>query len=100
MKHSQPPAEPPVAPTLPHETVVHGVTLRDDYAWLKADNWREVLADPSVLPGHIRTHLEAENAFAETILAPTAALRKTLVAEMRGRIREDDASVPARDGPF
>ncbi|CAH1669333.1 MULTISPECIES: S9 family peptidase [unclassified Chelatococcus] len=100
MKHSQPPTAPPVAPTTPHETVVHGVTLRDDYAWLKADNWREVLADPSALPGHIRAHLEAENAFAETILAPTAAQRKTLVAEMRGRIREDDASVPARDGPF
>ncbi|MBS7698437.1 MULTISPECIES: S9 family peptidase [unclassified Chelatococcus] len=100
MKQNQPLAEPPVAPTSPHETIVHGVTLRDDYAWLKADNWREVLADPSTLPAHIRTHLEAENAFADAVLSPLADLRKILVAEMRGRIREDDASVPARDGPF
>ena len=100
MKRTQPLVEPPVTPTAPHEAVVHGVTIHDDYAWLKADNWREVLADPSTLPSHIRAHLEAENAYADRMLASTAELRRTLVAEMRGRIREDDASVPARDGPF
>ena len=72
----------------------------DDYAWLKDENWQEVLRDPSVLDPDIRKYLEAENAYTEGLLGHTSALQKTLVAEMRGRIKEDDSSVPAPDGPF
>ena len=57
-----PPSEPPVFAE-PREFEVHGVRLRDDYAWLKAENWMEVLKDPAVLPPRIRAHLEAENAY-------------------------------------
>ncbi|MFT0860970.1 S9 family peptidase [Ancylobacter sp. G4_0304] len=80
--------------------VFHGETLSDPYAWLRAENWREVMRDPSVLAPDIRAHLEAENAAADAWFAPHAELRKALVAQMRGRIKEDDASVPARDGAF
>jgi oligopeptidase B len=79
---------------------VHGITLVDDYAWLKDPNWQEVLRDPSVLTADIRNYLEAENDYTESLLGHTAGLQKTLVAEMRGRIKEDDSSVPAPDGPF
>ncbi len=72
----------------------------DDYAWLRADNWREVLRDPAALPPDIREHLEAENAYAEAVLAPTKALRRQLVKEMRARMKEDDADVPQGDGPY
>ena len=51
----------------------HGVTLTDDYAWLRADNWREVMRDPSVLDPTIRAYLEAENAYAKAALAHTEA---------------------------
>ena len=91
------------APTIearPTERTLHGVTLQDDYAWLRADAWREVLRDPSVLPPAIRAVLEAENAYAEAHLAPSAALIQALVAEMRGRMKEDEASVPLEDGPW
>jgi oligopeptidase B len=91
---------PPPAPKRPRELTLHGAVLRDDYAWLKADNWREVLADPAALPAEIRGHLEAENAYTAEVLAPIESLRAALVKEMRGRIKEDDASVPAPDGPF
>jgi oligopeptidase B len=40
-----------------HSSVVHGVTLQDNFAWLRADNWREVLDDPDQLPLDIRAHL-------------------------------------------
>jgi len=66
----------------------------DPYAWLRADNWQEVLRDPSVLDPEIRAYLEAENAYTDTIMAPLSVLRTGLVAEMRARIKEDDASVP------
>jgi oligopeptidase B len=91
---------PPSAERRPIESTVHGVTLVDDYAWLKAANWQEVLRDPAALPADIRAYLEAENAYAEATLAPVADLRETLVAEMRGRMKEDDSSVPLPDGPF
>jgi oligopeptidase B len=91
---------PPVAPRRPHSFTTHGITVVDDYAWLKAPNWQEVLRDPSVLDPDIRIYLEAENDYTDSLLGDTAALQKTLVAEMRGRIKEDDSSVPAPDGPY
>jgi oligopeptidase B len=97
-RKSSPPA--PVAPRRPHSFTVHGVTIVDDYAWLKDKGWQEVLRDPSVLNADIRGYLEAENAYTDSLLGHTAGLQKTLVAEMRGRIKEDDSSVPAPDGPY
>jgi oligopeptidase B len=91
---------PPVAPRRPSPRTLHGVTVTDDYAWLKDEKWQQVLRDPSVLDPDIRAYLEAENRYAETLLAQTEALQKTLVAEMRGRIKEDDSGVPTPDGPF
>lgn len=79
---------------------IHGIALEDDYAWLKAENWQKVLRDPAALAAEIRAVLEAENAYADHVLAPTADLQKRLVAELRGRIKEDDADVPVADGPF
>jgi oligopeptidase B len=81
-------------------TNIHGVMLRDNYGWLKAANWQEVLRDPAALPGDIRAVLEAENDYAQAMLAPAAKLRAEIFKEMRGRIKEDDAEVPRPDGPW
>ncbi|HEV7411550.1 MAG TPA: S9 family peptidase [Bradyrhizobium sp.] len=97
---SSPPPAAPIAPRRPHSFTTHGITITDDYAWLKDPNWQEVLRDPSVLDPDIRSYLEAENDYTESLLGHTAGLQKMLVAEMRGRIKEDDSSVPAPDGPF
>ena len=53
----------------------HGVDLIDDYAWLRADNWQDVMRDPAVLDPEIRAHLEAENAYTEAQLADTRRSR-------------------------
>jgi len=90
----------PTAPRRPHSFTRHGITIVDDYAWLKDPKWQEVLRDPGVLDADIRQYLEAENAYTESLLGHTADLQKTLVREMRGRIKEDDSSVPAPDGPY
>lgn len=91
---------PPRAEVRTKTTQVHGVTLRDDYDWLRAANWKEVLREPEALPADIRAYLEAENAYAAALMAPTRALQRELVKEMRGRLKEDDSSVPQPDGPF
>ncbi|MGE0846426.1 MAG: S9 family peptidase [Flavobacteriaceae bacterium] len=78
----------------------HGVDRDDPYGWLRADNWQAVMRDPGVLPADIRAHLEAENAYADAVLEPVKGLRETIFAELKGRIPEDDASVPMPDGPW
>lgn len=91
---------PPVAAKKPVTDTRHGITRTDDYAWFRADNWQQMFKDPSILNPEIRTYLEGENAYMEAAMGDTAALQKTLFAEMRGRIKEDDSSVPMKDGPF
>jgi oligopeptidase B len=95
---SRPP--PPVARKVPLEIEQLGRRRTDSYAWMKDDNWREVLRDPKALREDIRAHLEAENAYTKAMLAETEPLQAALFAEMRGRIKEDDSSVPAPDGPW
>ena len=91
---------PPAPKKVPHSDTWHGIARSDDYAWLRADNWQEVFRDPGLLDPEIRAHLEAENAYQAAMLEDVAALRATLAAEMRGRIKEDDSSVPMKDGPY
>lgn len=90
----------PTARTVSSQQVVHGLTLVDDFAWLRDPMWQEVFRDTSILQPDIRAYLEAENAYTEKAFAPHEALKKKLIAEMRGRIKEDDSSVPSRDGAY
>jgi oligopeptidase B len=77
-----------------------GRTRTDDYAWMKDDNWQQVLRDPVLLRADIRDHLNAENAWTKAMLADTEAMQAALFAEMKGRIKEDDSSVPSPDGAY
>jgi oligopeptidase B len=72
----------------------------DPYAWLRDPNWRAVLKDPSAMAPEIRAHLEAENRYADAFFAPLQALIADLKREMRGRIKDEDLSVPIPDGPY
>jgi len=90
----------PVAERRPSIAHVHGVDLHDDYAWLRASNWQEAMREPQKLPADIAGYLEAENAYYEAAMADTVDLQARLVEEMRGRIKEDDSSVPRDHGPF
>ena len=91
---------PPRANRRPLASTHHGITRVDDYAWLRASNWQTVMRDPSVLDPEIRAYLDAENTYTAAVMDDTEALQQRLFAEMKGRIKEDDASVPAPDGPF
>jgi len=80
--------EPPRAKVVPHPLVTHGDVRIDDYYWLADRDDPEVLA-----------YLEAENAYTEAKTAHTRGLRETLFEEIRGRIKQDDSTVPyLRDG--
>src|SRR5271165_1277230 len=87
---------PPRADIRPIQRSAHGMAWTDEYAWIRAENWREVLRDPRRLPSDIRALLEAENAYAGALLAPTADLQKELVREMRARLRRQRAAAGRR----
>jgi len=87
-------ATPPVAEKRPSSTTHHGITVTDDYAWLRDPGYPEV-TDPAIL-----AHLEAENRWFESRMAPRQGLVDKLFAEMRGRIKEADKSVPQKDGAW
>ncbi|WP_148713743.1 S9 family peptidase [Chitinolyticbacter meiyuanensis] len=80
---------PPIAPRRPRRLKKHGETRIDDYYWLRDKD------DPAVLD-----YLQAENAYAEVVMADSKPLQDTLFAEMKARIREDDSSVPYRLGDW
>ena len=80
---------PPVARKEPKQTTIHGVTLTDDYAWLRNKEAAEVTA-----------YLEAENAYAESVMAALAGLREELYQEMLSHVKQTDVSVPFRDGAW
>ena len=93
-------AEAPRAEKRDWQATCHGITREDPYHWLRAENWQDVMRDPAVLAEDIRTYLDAENAFTEMALGHTKDLQGRLFDEMKGRIKEDDSSVPAPDGHY
>ncbi|MBX3481826.1 MAG: S9 family peptidase [Caulobacter sp.] len=97
------PASKPVPPKprkIPKVTTQLGRTRTDDYAWMKDDNWQAVLRDPTLIKADVKAHLIEENAYTKAMLAPTEGLQEKMFEEMKGRIKEDDASVPSPDGSW
>jgi oligopeptidase B len=84
----------PVAAVRPHGYTRHGITVEDPYHWLKDEGYPKV-DDVAVLD-----YLKAENSYFEAAMKPLQPLVETLFTEMKGRIKEDDASVPAKDGDW
>ena len=92
---------PPTADKKNHVTSHHGIAKNDPYHWLRADNWQEVMRDPSKLDKKIKNYLDQENSyFAAGFGNKSKDLQEIIYREIRARIKEDDTSVPSPDGPF
>ena len=85
---------PPLAAKIPSSTTHHGITVTDDYAWLRDPGYPEV-TDKAVLD-----HLKAENAWFDARMASQQGRIDALFKEMRARIKEADKSVPQKDGDY
>jgi len=85
---------PPKAVKKPHSVTHHGITVTDDYAWLRDPGY------PEVKDGAILAHLAAENAWFESRMAGQQDRIDALFKEMRARIKEADKSVPQKDGDY
>ncbi len=79
--------QPPMAEKKTKTTNIHGVTLVDDYFWLREKT------NPAVM-----AHLQAEDAYANAEMKPTVALQEKLYNEMLSHIKQTDSNVPFRWG--
>jgi oligopeptidase B len=82
-------AIPPKLKKMPHQMEMHGHVRNDEYFWLNNRS------DPAVT-----SYLEAENVHTDAVLSPVRDLKQRLLAEMKGRIKEDEESAPYRDGNY
>jgi oligopeptidase B len=80
---------PPVADREPKKTSIHGIELLDDYAWMREKGAPRVTA-----------YLEAETAYTVAAMSGTEPLQKKLYDEILSHIKEDDASLPYREGAW
>lgn len=94
------PENPPIANRIESICSAHDQQWVDEYAWLRADNWQEAMGEPAKLPGPIAEYLQAENDYYEQATAGLKPLQAELIAEMRGRMAENDDSVPQKHGLY
>ncbi|NOQ75328.1 MAG: prolyl oligopeptidase family serine peptidase [Crocinitomix sp.] len=73
----------PIPKKIPHTLSLHNHQRVDDYFWMRDRENADVIE-----------HLNAENTYTDSILAPTKNLQEELFKEMKGRIKEDDSSAP------
>jgi oligopeptidase B len=81
--------QPPEAKKVQHVTQVNGVTLKDNYFWLRDKK------DPDVMK-----YLQAENAYTEEVMKPTREFQESLYKEMLSHMKQTDLSVPVRQGRY
>ena len=91
---------PPKAEPRPIRREAHGLSFIDDYDWIRAENWRDVLQNPEKLGAEIKTLLEAENAYTEAVLEEHEELTEKILQELTDRVDENDCDPPAADGAF
>jgi len=74
---------PPKADKRPIQIEQLGRIRTDDYAWLKDENWQDVMKDPSKLNPAIDEHLRAENAYSKAVMAETEDLQQDFSRDER-----------------
>jgi oligopeptidase B len=87
-------AKPPIAAKKSHSYTRHGITVTDDYFWLKDQSYPKVDDKP------VLDYVKAENRYFTAMMKPRAALVESLFQEMKGRLKEDESSVPQKDGAY
>lgn len=100
MKSTSTATKPPAPKSDPRHSVVNGTERTDEYAWMRLTEEQRNADPPDAHAQQVIDHLKAENAYTESVLAPVAGLRDALYAEMKGRIKESDLSVPYRENGY
>ena len=79
---------------------IHDEELIDNYSWIKQKDWKEVILDSKKLNTHVKKYLDEENLYKETQLKDIKDLKNKLFHELKSRIKNEDNSVPKKDGDY
>ncbi len=84
----------PKAEKISKELEKHGDVRVDNYYWMRLSDEQRNAENPDEHAQKVFDHLNAENTYYDTITAHTKQFKEDLFQEMKGRIKEDDESVP------
>lgn len=90
----------PIAEKLKHIYEVHGISLEDDYHWMRLTDAQKELETPDTATQKVLDYLNAENAYREKMMAHSAEFQEKLFEEIKSRIQQTDLSVPYKDNGF
>ena len=79
---------------------IHNEELIDNYSWIKQKDWKEVILNPNKLNSQVKKYLDEENLFKENQLKDIKDIEKKLFEELKSKIKNEDNSVPKRDGDY
>ena len=91
---------PPVAEKKEHITKIHELELKDDYFWMRLSDEQKEAKEPDEQTASVVDYLNAENDYKSEVLKSTEAFQESLFEEIKGRIKQDDQSVPLLDNGF
>ena len=91
---------PPVAEKKEHITKIHELELKDDYFWMRLSDEQKEAEEPDEQTASVVDYLNAENDYKSEVLKSTEAFQESLFEEIKGRIKQDDQSVPLLDNGF
>ncbi len=90
----------PIAEKTPKEFKEHGHTRIDNYYWMRLTDEQKNAENPDEQTQKALDYLHAENRYYDTISDHTKQFKETLFQEMKGRIKEDDESVPYKSNGY
>jgi len=85
---------------IPSIQYIHKNILRDEYAWIKQKNWRQIVQNPKKINKNIKNYLQNENKKKDYFLHNENGLKDKIFKELKNRIQNIDSSVPNKDGEF
>ena len=90
----------PIAEKKPKKLVKHGDVRVDNYFWMRLSDEQKLAPVKDAHTQKVINYLEAENDYHDKITAYTKNFEEELFLEMKGRIKEDDATVPYKDNGY
>ena len=85
---------PPIAEKNPKELTIHDDTRIDNYFWMRLTDDQKTAKNKDEQTQKVESYLRAENAYFDSVMSFTNDFQTSLFQEMKGRIKEDDESVP------
>ena len=90
----------PIAPKKPHKLSIHSDDRIDNYFWMRLSDSQKDAKNPDDQTKEVVSYLESENDYYEDKTEHTDTFKQNLFEEMKGRIKEDDSSVPYKKNGY